>query len=310
MKINLLTTYLLLFSTLFLACSKEDSTSNYKSEQKDEDIENLKYRLSKIDLNHSSSQPYYIDDLSYTYAENGKLNTIQQGGFIYQVSYPNESLIELNLVEENISNVDLTKRYSIYLKEGKIDYINQWNIYKFSDERIDAFSDSTSYTYNGNKLMKIETFDLGNSNHELTRYINFTYKDGNVTKSNSLISNTYCTSSYEYDDTPNIDLSEAKFESPVFRFNSLCYMLIYDKLGEQNQNNLLSKSIDYDDTLFIPKFTKINYDYILDEKTGLLNTIELSGTARCDSQERYPDFYPSKEFNDIKVTFEFETYQE
>ena len=74
--------------------------------------------------------------------------------------------------------------------------------------------------------MKIETFNLKNSNYERTRYIDLIYKDGNVIKSNSLIGDTYSTSSYEYDATPNIDLSEAKYESPVSRFNSLCYMLI------------------------------------------------------------------------------------
>ncbi|WP_062056199.1 hypothetical protein [Aquimarina longa] len=296
-------TTVILFSILFLACSKDDSSSVLENEKEEE---NLKYRLSKIDLNHASKQPYYSSDLSFGYSDNGKIDTIQIGGYIYKVSYPKESLIELNLIEENISNVDLTESHKIYVKEGKVDYISNLRVSKFSSGRVSTSSDSLHYFYDGGRLNKIEKF----YNKKLDASIDLLYKDGNIVKSTTLlpILSHRHTSNYEYDSNPRIELSDIKYESPIFKFTPLYYMFTYDKLGGQNKNNLRSISIDYDYVLENPQFENIKYNHVLDKKTGLLNTIEHSGVAKCDSQERYPDFYPSRDFNDIKVTFEYEKY--
>lgn len=293
-----------LTAILCIQCSSDDATPSDPGDKNEEEVQELNYRLSKIDLNHSADQPYYIDDFEYIYDDSGKIINIRQWGRLFEVTYPNESLIQLKQIEDNVSNADLTALHEIHLKDNTVDYITQLTITKFNNGQTVSQSDSIKYSYTENRLIKVETF----TNDTNTKTVDLSYENGNIKETITTLNDRIITARYEYDTKPKITLSDAKFESPIFNISSLHYILTHDKLGVQSKNNLTSTRISYNYSLFAPGYEEINYKHVIDEKTGLLSVIEHSGRAKSDEEEAYPNYYPSRTFDDIKVSFEYETY--
>jgi hypothetical protein len=123
---------------------------------------------------------FMTDKATYEYNDSNKINKISYGGgTVYDVNYINTDLIELNLLEENVSGAEIEVKKNIYLNNNIVQNIVTNT--EFIRPNYDEYSrDSISYTYDNNYPSKVEYFvKVSNTNpitnnYQLTKKIQFT----------------------------------------------------------------------------------------------------------------------------------------
>ena len=238
---------------------------------------------------------YSQEQKTFTY-ENEKVSKITYGGFVYSVKYTNSNLIELDLLLENVSNTDIKEKKSIYLNNNTVQYILIDNTTIYSN-RVEHIKDSISYSYINNFPSKIEYYQKtpGKTPYSLSKKIEFTISNGNITTSKTTDNQETETRNYTYDNNPHIKYGELAYETPLNL--QIEYILIHDKIGIENLNNITSVSQTIESPYSSLMYYKtINYTRKIDTNNRLLE-ISMTGTTLVTSSSSTVN----KEFVDQKI---------
>lgn len=240
---------------------------------------------------------YYQDKKIYTY-DNEKVSKISYGGTIYDVKYIDSNLIELNLLQENVSNANEKEKKSIYLINNNVQYILIDKTTTFSN-RIDRSKDSISYSYSNNFPVKIEYYHKtpNLTPYNLSKKIEYTISNGNIITSKTIENQTTEIRNYTYDNNSHVKYGELAYETPLNL--GIEYILIHDKTGNENLNNITSVTQTIESTYnSFMYFKTINYTRKID-LNNRLQEISMTGTTFVTSTST------NKNFSDQKIKLEY-----
>ncbi len=249
---------------------------------------------------------FMTDKTTYEYDESNKINKISfgGGGTVYEVNYINTNLIELNLLEENISGAEIEVKKSIYLNNNIVQNIVT-NTEFITPNSNEYSRDSISYTYDNNYPSKIEYYvKVSNTNpitnnYQLIKKTQFTVNNGNIIKAITTENQVVKESIYTYDNQPHLEFGEFTYEMPLN--SSFEYILIHDKLNLRNSNNIIALANSFETPFeFTPEYETINYTRILDSDNRL-SEIVISGSTIAT----HPGWPSSSTFSNKKGTFTY-----
>ncbi len=294
--------------TLFSCSSDDSSTMNETGQEEGGEDEITNQKLTAVSFPSGQNLAYSNDQINFEYDESEKISKIYTigEGTIYGVTHVDDNLIEMELLQENISNAELQEKKSIHIKNNSIEFIVTDRSFKFiGDNRTEYFRDSISFIYANNYISKIESYTKKSTSKPiLTEYIKnndlvFEITNGNITKVVKTEGELIKTSVYTYDENPYIELGEYAYETPFnFGFD---YILIHDKIGKGNSNNIVSITNTFETPYdLIPEYESINYKRVMDEEERI-QEILLSGKTIAT----HPSYPSSTTFADEKVIFTY-----
>ena len=272
-----------LISILNTSCSSDDNLKQPIDSLIEQPVNPSSQNLFSISSPRGQDMAYSGDTQEFEYDNLKRITKISFGGIVFGVIYANENLIETNLLQENISNVNLTLKSLYYIQDNKIQYILKNAISRSVDTNIfqDKERDSIQFTYVNNYISKIEEYS------KFTRTVNFpAYKledktefeitNGNITRTQRTNLNIgIITSTFTYDDKPYIPMSEFAYETPYYLNN----ILIEKYIGSKSKNNVIRVVNVYPQIAASQKyFEVVNYSRELDQ-FGRLQYINLSGNT-------------------------------
>lgn len=276
------------------SCSSDDS--KIIEESQDSEVS-----TNILSISYPQETGSYMGDTHhYEYDESNKVSEIRFGGIVYGVNHISDNLIELNLLEENISNLEIETKTSIHLNDNRVQKIIT-NTTSSSPSISTKSRDSVSYIYENNYPFRIEHYskNFNSGNYQLKKEIDFTISNGNITKKITKEGEVIKTSTYNYDSEPHIKYGESSYETPLT--TGLGYILIHDKLGIGNTNNIASMSNSFETPYTLtPEYKTINYSRAVDSDNRIIE-ISISGTTIAT----HPGYPESEEFTDKKGVFSY-----
>ncbi len=266
-KVNL---FLVIIILGFYSCSSNDNEPITEQETIGES------KLVSINDPDQKDMAGLWGDAQFSYSNN-KVSNIY-GLRNYEVSYKNENLIELTNSDNNRN-----EKNSIHIENNKVKYILFKITTEYTNETI-INKDSILFFYDDtNFLSKVERFysssNVTNSKYILDKETDYEMSNGNIVKTKTTNkAGGIITRTYSYDENPNIKFSNFTVENPFNDFGSK-FILIYDKLGASNKNNIISVDIDFNvNYTLIGEYKKISFNYELDSNNKL-NQILMSGAT-------------------------------
>lgn len=302
MKLSKKLLFLIPFIFLTISsCSSDDSSPNPEPEV----VNPANQKLVSISYPSSMLLAYMRDGEQYGYDDSKRINKIISSSFSNGVIYVNDNLIEVDLLTENISNVDMAQKTSMYLKNNSIELSISNTISKRIDTgviyRIDR--DSTVYTYENEYISKVmlyhKTLIQGDGKYRLEKQIESKVTNGNITQLKRTAFGEVIITNYTYDTNPNISMGEFAYETPFFLIGG-SNVIWKDKLGKKNTNNIIAIENEYTEIPFQKSYKKINLKRNLD-KYGRLSEILMSGSSITSNPNN-----TSTDFTDEKVIFKYE----
>jgi len=293
-KFTVLSFVLMVFS--ITSCSSEDSPA----QEQEQEINPANQKLTSITFPSSFNLAYMMDKQELKYDD---LKRLSLNGVV-EIKYVNDELIETNLLEENISNIDLEAKTYIKLKDKNIVSVISNRIFKkLTGEVYSIERDSTAFTYENEYLSKVVTYfkqsgDYGEGKYRLEKQLDFQVTNGNITQiKTSQYGDSYITN-YTYDSSPNIPMNDFGYETPLHKIG-IDRVLVHDKIGKKNANNIVSIENVFNEVPFQRSYKTINFKRNLD-KFGRITEILLSGTCVTSN----PNSVASN-FTDEKLIFEY-----
>lgn len=281
---------------LATACSSEDSP---KDEQEQE-INPANQKLVSITYPTSSNLAYMNDKQEYQYDD---LSRIKLNGAV-EIKYVSDDLIETNLLEDNMSNVDLEAKTFIKLKEKNIvSFIGNRVFKKLTGEVTSIDRDSTVISYENGYLFKLVTYfksiTTGSTGkYYLQKQIDFTITNGNITQTKTTEYGDVVVTNYTYDSSPYIPMGDFGYETPLHKVG-LIKPLFYNKLGKSSANNIIKIENVFTKTPFQKSYKTISFKRNFD-KYGRISEILLSGSCVTSNPDNV-----ATDFTDEKVLFEY-----
>ena len=289
---------------IVLSCSSDNNGDDFK------ESENNNFRLTSVqfptDQALSAVSIIPTRSINYKYDLSNKISQISTNGSVYSVDIISNNLFELNLLEHDLGDeYTITIKRSIHLQNNLVEYIkSESEFFNSRKNTLNYYTDSISYSYADGYISKIESYSKNSSKYELKRTYEYQIKDGNVSK----IIDTYVgiknIRKFNYDTKTKVDFSEFAYRSPLYPENFLDYILIHDKMGKQNINNVSSVFCTYDeDYLKSPQIESVEYAHIF-STNGNIKNIEMSGTVIYSKDDtNYP-----KSFSNVRTSMVYEKY--
>lgn len=284
--IDIKKTLLLLISTITLFSCSKDSPPNVADTNIDPNSENL----FSIRYPYSQDLPYNRDPYKFEYDNSKRIvkYSISNSSTPYTIgiTYVNPNLIETNLLEDGISNFDITAKSLYTLQNNKIQYAVTKTIRKNVGSQLiyDTTIDSTLFSYDNNNIVKVETYSIGRDSPDRPGYflqykIDYQLSNGNITKTiftNGPYSSSRLnyTSNFTYDNQPYIPFGEFAYETPISNFVN--YILLDKFTGNKTVNNIVKVVKSYPIGFLEKSFETINYTREVDQ-FGRLKNIFMSG---------------------------------
>ncbi|WP_044399483.1 hypothetical protein [Lacinutrix sp. Hel_I_90] len=265
--------------TLLLILSYSCSSSDEEQTPTETPIVNKNVKNVKYPTSSNTNGMAGINTNLDFYYDNDQLSTIYNFPYTYGVNYINNNLIELDIIAE-ITSGDVTGKRSIHLNNNTVQFIIDEKTTSYTNSPSIEAKDSINYTYQNQYLSKVEFYSkstgpFSNPDYRLNKKIEFTVENGNVVKTVSTGNFLIKTSIYTYDNKTNIKYSGFAIESPLnLGFD---YILLHDKTGLSNQNNIISINNTFEGEIR-REYETITYEYVLDSNERLSEII-ISGTT-------------------------------
>jgi len=308
-------TSLLAFLLLFFSCSSDD-TGNGPA------IEVLNSRIASIDFPEDQSLLNVYSDVAFEYDDQNRITKITPivPGPIYGISYPSADIIELEVLEGFLTNANVTSKSIVKLQNDKVQHIVTDVFFESVDGAIERVSkDSTVFSYQNNYISSMKSYRKIATNmplpetYSLVSDIEYLVENGNIVETISNISMMNLdgeiyeefvkTSTYTYDNTAQIPFGNVIYEGIVYLGYGFDFIL-KDKMGQQNTNNIMSVASSYATDFDYDAYETINFERTIDETTGNLQEIVMSGTITPGTILSHPDFVPT--FTNKKIKFNYE----
>ncbi|WP_264529660.1 hypothetical protein [Flavobacterium sp. N502540] len=281
------------------SCTSEDSPTS--GEITDPVVINpAEQKLVSIAYPSSSNLAYMMDKQEFKYDNSKRINII---GSYLSVSYVGDDLIETKTLGDNVSNADIENKTSIVLKNKNVATIISNTVFKrTTGETYSIERDSTVYSYANEYISKIlsyhKKFVDGDGKYRLQRQLDFQVTAGNITQVKVAEYGEIVVSNYTYDSTPNILMGDIAYETPLSLIRGH-NILLHDKLGKRNVNNVVSMENVFKETPFQKSYKTVNYRRNVD-KYGRISEIVLSGSCVTSNP-----LNTATNFTDEKVIFEY-----
>lgn len=248
----------------------------------DEEIEDqeVNTNISSISFPQGTGS-YFMDKNTYEYNESNQIEKISFGGTVYGVEHIGDEKIELTLLYDNVTNLDTEIVKTIHLEDNVVQYIVTNTKFVATNGYTQQKRDSISFKYSDNYPSRIEYYSKhlihSPNSYDLVKEVDLTMINGNIVKKVTSQDNLIKTSNYEYDNETHIEHGENIYETPMFI--GFEYILIHDKLGERNTNNIIALTNDFDTSdEFVSQYKTINYSRVMDSNNRLVE-ISISGTT-------------------------------
>jgi hypothetical protein len=286
MKFPKLLFFLPLMSVVITSCSSDDPISDPVVAPPVIDLANQKL------ISFSYPGDLYIgirrDDESYEYDSTNKIVKVKEGGYVYGITYVSQDLIEVNLLEDNVSDFKVNSKRLIHLKAGSVESIVHNEIFVPETKNgISSFrSDSTVYTYKNQYISKVESYSKSKyyPTYELHQQVDFEEQNGNITKAviKSVVAGTSYTINYTYDSDTYVKGSDYTYETPLLYSYFTLFSVLHDKFGKKSTNNIVKIDHEYTDSKpYHRSFKTMTLKRTLDSEKRL-KEIVVSGTTFDD----------------------------
>ncbi|WP_202703281.1 hypothetical protein [Flavobacterium sp. UGB4466] len=281
------------------SCTSEDSPTS--GEITDPAVINpAEQKLVSIAYPSSNNLAYMMDKQEFKYDNSKRINVI---GSYLSVSYVGDDLIETKTLGDNVSNADIENKTSIVLKNKNVTSIISNTVFKrTTGETYSIERDSTVYSYANEYISKILSYHKksvdGDGKYRLQRQLDFQVTAGNITQVKTAEYGEVVVSNYTYDSTPNILMGDIAYETPLSLIRGY-NILLHDKLGKRNVNNVVSMENVFKETPFQKSYKTVNYRRNVD-KYGRISEIVISGSCVTSNP-----FNTATNFTDEKVIFEY-----
>ncbi|MCV6630867.1 MAG: hypothetical protein OIF50_13535 [Flavobacteriaceae bacterium] len=284
---------------LLAACASDESTSMVPAH---DDVMLSNSVLRKINYpDDNQGLAYSRANQKFVYDDLNQLAEIHFGPLIYTVNYVHDNQIALNLVQHDLQNLKWSDTKLLIFKDNNLNHILTYSKFTSKDYRIES-KDSISLWYQQGYLTEIRQYSKilhpEISDYQQYKQINFRIEDGNRVAAHIEENGQNQKKSFTFDQKSYLPFSDFALESPVyFGFYQL---LIHDKLGKNNKNNIRSVCNASNDSLYAKdRFEFIQYQYEIDDHHRLKSIAMLGTTSALN-----PDL-PQKEFVGQKTYFDY-----
>lgn len=236
------------------------------------------------------------DTGTFEYNEANQIELMRYPGLLFEVSFMMDNVIEIDLLEENVSNLEIETNKKIFLSNNVVQNIVT-SIVEVGLGFTGYSKDSISYTYVNNYPSKIEYYSKASTttpiptDYVLYRQKDFTVSNGNIIKAVTTEGEVIKEGNYTYDNEAHIKFGEISYEMPLGL--DVESILIHDKFGTPNTNNIISLTNDFEAPFELgPEYKTINYTRTVNSNNRLTE-ISISG----ESIAELPAFPSSTLFN-------------
>lgn len=301
---------LLLFLLPFIfftitSCSSDSGDSPTKPTPVQPEVINpANQKLVSIVYPRSMDIGYSRDPQTYEYDDLKRVNKISFSGWVYGVTYVNDNLIEIDMLDDPIAGFKQNSKRSLHLQNGDITLMvnSSFDVVEATKEVRSSSKDSVLFKYTNNYLSRLEYYGSSNNgkNYRLNRQVDYKIENGNVTQMKETgYSGEVVEVNYTYDNSPYINMGDMIYETPFFyAFNYGMDIVVKDRIGKKSTNNVIKIDNIYKNYLPQPTaFNSITLKRNLDE-FGRLAEILMSGTTITEVNST--NF---KKFTDVKMSF-------
>lgn len=287
------------------SCSSDSEDSPTKPEpEKPEVINPANQKLVSIVYPQSMDIGYSKDPQTYEYDDLKRVNKVSFTGWVYGVTYVNENLIEVEMLDDPIAGLKQHSKRSFHLQNGNVALVvnSSYDIVESTKEVRAGTKDSILYKYTNNYLSRVEHYGSNNNgiNYRLNRQVDFKIENGNVTQTKETgYAGEVVEVNYTYDSNAYINMGDMIYETPLSYVNNFGMdIVVKDRLGKKSTNNIIK--IDNIYKAYLPQptsFNSITLKRNVDE-FGRISEILMSGTTLTVLNSN--NF---KNFNDVKMSF-------
>jgi hypothetical protein len=298
--------FLLLFIFFTItSCSSDDNVSSTKPNPVQPEVINpASQKLISIDYPYSPDIVYSKDDQTYEYDDLKRVNKISYSGWVYGVTYLNENLVEINMLNDPFAGRRENSKQLLHLQNGNITLMvkSSFDVIELTNEVRNSQKDSVVFKYTNNYLSGLEEYQSRNNgkNYSLNRQVDYKIENANIIQMKETgYSGEVVEVNYTYDNSPYIDMSDMIYETPFFYATKASKSIVTkDRIGKKSANNIIKIDFKYKNYLPHRKaFNSIVLKTNLD-KFGRLAEVLMSGTTKTEVNST--NF---ENFTDVKTSF-------